>query len=340
MATIDIENPAELLDYLRQTQRIAMDETPKVFPLKGGVSNRTIWVERLSGEAWVLKQALNKLRVAVDWFSDPVRIHREADGLRWLQQFIPTDAVPDLIFEDHQQHILAMSAIPQPHANWKNMLLAGDIRQNHIQQFAWLLATIHKQAYENRANVAQIFSDRSFFESLRLEPYYGYTASQVPAATDFINALINDTRDQRLTLVHGDYSPKNILVHQDRLILLDYEVIHYGDPGFDLGFSMTHFLSKANHLKEKRQIFAEAASLYWVTYRDALSEIAWLDDLEARVIRHTLSCMLARVAGRSPLEYLTEVERKQQHDAIVYLMIRLPSSIDDLIQTFITSLDK
>src|SRR4051812_45306442 len=114
---LDIERPDELIAYLRQKDRIAAEESPDVQVLAGGVSNRTVLVRRESGEAWVLKQALAKLRVKVDWFSSPERIHREALGLRWLGRFVPGGRLPDFVFEDHDFHVLAMQAVPQPHRN-------------------------------------------------------------------------------------------------------------------------------------------------------------------------------------------------------------------------------
>src|SRR5258708_7020445 len=130
---LDIEQPGALIAYLRATGRIGADEQPVVRVLQGGVSNRTVWVTRSSGEQWVLKQALEKLRVTVDWFSSPERIHHEALGLRWLSQLLPPGTVPDFIFEDHEQHILAMQAVPQPHDNWKTLLFRGQIDSKHGQ---------------------------------------------------------------------------------------------------------------------------------------------------------------------------------------------------------------
>src|SRR3712207_654392 len=120
---LDIEQPGVLLSYLRGTGRIGEEEEPVVHVLAGGVSNRTVLVERPTGEAWVLKQALEKLRVSVDWFSDPERVHREALGLRWLQELAPPGSITPLVFEDHEHHLLAMEAVPEPHENWKTMLL-------------------------------------------------------------------------------------------------------------------------------------------------------------------------------------------------------------------------
>lgn len=334
---LDIEQPDDLIAYLRRAGYIAADETPKIQILQGGVSNRTVLVERDSGESWVLKQALEKLRVAVDWFSSPKRIHREASGLRWLVEIAPPDTLPKFIFEDHDAHILAMEAIPQPHENWKRMLLDGHLNLGHVGQFGMLLGTIHRRAYQRRDEIAPHFEDRSFFESLRLEPYYLYTATQVLEATNFLNALVDETRKTPLTLVHGDYSPKNILVYQNRLILLDHEVIHWGDPAFDIGFSMTHLLSKAHHLREKRADFQQAALHYWQTYFAEIESLDWAKSLESRAVCHTLACLLARAAGRSPLEYLDQNARSRQRQAVLPLMADPPQYIPDVIDRFVRS---
>jgi 5-methylthioribose kinase len=332
---LDIEQPGALLSYLRRTGRIAPDEVPHVHVLPGGVSNRTVLVEREDGESWVVKQALAKLRVKVDWFSSPERIHREAAGLRWLARIAPPGTITPLIFEDHDEHLLAMQAVPQPHENWKTLLLNGQLEDDHVAQFARLLGSIHRQGYLRRQEIEPIFADRGFFESLRLEPYYGYTATQVAPASDFLTKLIAGTLARRDTIVHGDYSPKNILVYDNRLILLDHEVIHFGDPGFDLGFSLTHLLSKAHHLSAKRSQFAAAASAYWATYHQALGDVPFAADLEPRAVRHTLGCLLARVRGRSPLEYLDETERTRQAKAVVRLMSEPPATVAALAERFV-----
>jgi aminoglycoside phosphotransferase (APT) family kinase protein len=218
------------------------------------------------------------------------------------------------------------------------VLLAGRLDSERVRQFARLLGTIHREAHRRRGELAPIFANRDFFESLRLEPYYTFTAARVPAAAVFLDALTRDTRQIGDTLVHGDYSPKNILLHADRMVLLDHEVVHWGDPAFDLGFSLTHLLSKAHFLVDQMPDFADAARCYWQTYLDALGRATWRKDLEPRVVRHALGCLLARVAGRSPLEYLDDARRTAQREAVVPLMQRPPSTVDDLIDQFLTRL--
>lgn len=327
-STVDIEQPQALAGYLRATGRIAPGENPSIRVLAGGVSNRTVLVERASGESWVIKQALPKLRVAVDWFCPPDRAAREALGTRWLNTIAP-DSTSRLVFEDAANYLFAMEAVPQPHENWKAMLLSGRVERDHARQFGALLAAIHRRGYELREHLPPQFADRSYFEALRLEPYYAYTATQIPSAAGFLNELIRRPLERQLTVVHGDYSPKNILVHDGRLILLDHEVIHLGDPAFDIGFSMTHLISKARHLSECRDALIDAALIYWQTYSEAMSRTGIVD--ECACVAHILGCMLARVAGRSPLEYLSSEEKCRQTNAVLTSIVKPPHSVTDTI---------
>ena len=338
---MDIERADALRAYLLEKGVLTDGENVSMTVLKGGVSNRTVLVER-EGDAWVLKQALAKLRVAVDWYSSPERIHREAAGMRFLKRFAPAGSVTPLVFEDETEHVLAMEAVPQPHENWKTMLLQGDLQCGHVRQFATLLGYVHRNAFlanEASGEVAEAFADRNYFEDLRLEPYYLYTAERVPEAADFLNALVEDTRKRPFTLVHGDYSPKNVLVHKDKLILLDHEVIHFGDPAFDVGFGTTHLLSKAHHLPKMRKAFAEAAVDFWTQYRRTLGELPFAASLETYAVRHTLGCLLARVAGRSPLEYLDDEEKGRQKRVVLDFMKDEPSSVPQLVHRFTKGLD-
>ena len=334
---LDIEQPDALLAYLRVAGRIAADESPTVTILKGGVSNRTVLVERQKGEGWVLKQALARLRTQAEWFSDPARIEREAAGIQWLSKIAPAGSITPLCFTDFEHDLLCMRAVPMPHENWKSLLLAGSVSDDHVEQFGSLLGVIHRRGRELSHETACLFEDRSFLESLRLEPYYEYTAQQVPAAAPFLDRLVTETRERRLTVVHGDYSPKNVLVHNGQLVLLDHEVIHFGDPAFDIGFAMAHFLRKAHHLPRHWGVFAAAAGTFWRAYSAAFPLALEMNDA---CVRHSLGCLLARVAGRSPLEYLNVEERERQKRVIVELMQGPPASVDGFAEEFVKGIEQ
>ncbi len=336
---LDIERPEELLGYLRAQGILGPEGLPAMRTLLGGVSNRAVLVEIPPRSPFVVKQALSRLRVAVEWRAEPARIHREARALEYLSSLVPSGSVPQLLFEDRHHHLIGMSAVPRPHRNWKELLLEGQLSLDHVGQFAILLGTIHSKSSVDPGLARGEFADRSFFESLRMEPYYRYSAQQVVAAGPFFGRLIEETLAARLALVHGDYSPKNILIYRDGLVLLDHEVVHFGDPAFDVGFSLTHLLSKAIHVAGRRRDFLEAARIYVRRYLECLEGMEWRGELEPRAVRHTLGCMLARVVGRSPLEYLAPAEQQTQLRFVLQWIPRPQPRLSDLIDAFSEELD-
>lgn len=330
---IDIEDTSQLRAYLVRNRLIEDAEPARIQRLPGGVSSRTMLIERASGERWVAKQALAALRVHVEWLSSPERSTREADGARALASLLPQGAVPQVIFEDKAQHLFVMLAAPASARNWKTMLLGGEVEADHFRLAGSLLGRIHRGGATRREDFATRFSDTSFFESLRLEPYYEYTAVEVPEAARFLFGLCQDARSRRLSLVHGDFSPKNLLVDSDGMILLDHEVIHFGNPAFDCGFVLAHFLSKAHHLPASRQSLVEGISAFWGAYLNAAGPSSAAEDEAAA---QGLGCLLARVAGRSQLEYLTSGEKQRQRRACVVMMQAPPVSVSRLVANFVS----
>ena len=152
-------------------------------------------------------------------------------------------------------------------------------------------------------------------------------------ARGFLEQLIEDTRARRLALTHGDYSPKNVLIAGGKLILLDFEVIHVGDPAFDIGFSFAHLLAKAYHLPGARESFLQMARAYWRAYSQALTPQLGKPVAEGAP-RHSLACLLARMAGRSPLEYLDQRQRNELTSVALDLMAREPSDMPNLINQY------
>ena len=333
-ATIDIEDSRQLARYLRDTGRIDCREEPILKNLSGGVSNKTVWLQRSCGQAWVIKQALPKLRVRSDWFSDPARIEIEANGLRYLPRVAPKGSITSLVFQDTAQNLLAMEAVPEPHQNWKQQLLCANVQREFFGRFAELLGSIHRESFNLRNELEPIFAEKRFFQTLRLEPYYEYSAESVPQAEAFLKELVTGTLSRSDTLVHGDFSPKNVLIHEERLILLDHEVLHFGDPAFDIGFSLTHFLSKALHVQEQRLALIEGARCYWSRYLGEVRGLPWAANLDLRAAKHALACILARVCGRSPLEYLSDEERLIQRRVAIEMIEENFTTVDRVIAGF------
>ena len=324
---MNIENPKTLNNYLFKHGLIKEGESLSCKMLTGGVSAKTVYVEK--SNPIVIKQALQQLKTKSEWFSDPARILIENKGLKWLYGQLPKGSVPQPIFCDEENHLLIMEAITPPAENLKELLLKGIINEFYIKAFGELLGTIHHKGLHD-PEASKTFHDRDFFINLRMEPYYQFTSQKLSQFRPFYVELIQSTLDHQITVVHGDYSPKNILIKDNRLILLDHEVIHFGDPAFDVGFSLTHFLSKANHLKDPA--FVDAAKLSWDSYRSIFNYER--DNFEQRCVKHLLGCMLARVHGKSPLEYLAANEQKWQYETVSSLINEMPHRLTQLFESY------
>lgn len=321
---MNIENKSELINYLRIKHGINAKDTDEFTILRGGVSNKAILYE---GEAFslVVKQALKKLRTESPWYSNPERLKVEANALDWLNRTLPDNTVPKRIFFDEKENILGMEAVSQPHDNLKELLLSGFPADDLIVKMGELLGAIHSNGFGDDY-AKKLFSDQTYFRNLRIEPYYEYTSGEKPELKKFFVDLISSSCGIRHTIVHGDYSPKNILVKNKHLVLLDHEVMHYGDPAFDVGFALTHFLSKSNHFNDSSLM--KYASIFWSSYK---ARVLFPDSLfEERCVNHTLACLMARVHGRSPLEYLTATQKLRQSEitsTLIYEKLKTPSQL-------------
>ena len=252
--------------------------------LSGGVSGDVV----LTDEGHVRKQFLPKLKVAMEWLSDPRRVFREIDSLRAWGRIVGPESVPQVLAVEPESFAYTMTYAEGP--SWKDQLMAGEVRVSIAHELGRRLALVHRKP---DADAARTLAGQGFFYELRVEPYYETTARRhpdLPIRADF-------TRE---TLVHGDYSPKNILVHKDGIWVLDHEVAHWGDPVFDLGFMLNHLMIKAFIFADSR--YGDAAQAFLDAYG---AEPA----LEARTMVHLAVLMLARVDGKSPLAYLSEEQR-------------------------------
>jgi 5-methylthioribose kinase len=283
-------------------QRLGMDAGEiAVWELTGGVSNAVLRV-RLTGQAdLVLKQSLGQLRTKEVWLCERERIFSEQAALELLEGVAPEGSLPRILFADPANYLIAMSAAEEEAPTWKEELLAGRVDLGLCRQAAALQA-----AFWRAGTGGERFADLALFEQLRLDPYYRFTAGRHADLERYFAAAAEQARQQRVGLTHGDWSPKNFLVQGGgRLFSIDYEVMHYGDPSFDVAFLLNHFLLKGWRAPQWRGLYAAGALGYW----EALPK-PW-EWLEEGTIRHLGCLQLARVDGKSPVEYLSELQRVQ-----------------------------
>jgi len=304
------DSRAPILDALRRLGLLPPGIVPVAEPLTGGVSS-DIWRVDLGDQRLCVKRALPRLKVAQDWQAPVERNGFEVAWMEVAAASVP-GAVPKLVAVDKQAQLFAMEYLdPAAHALWKAQLRDGVLEDATAAAVGQRLARIHA-ATAGRPEIAARFRSDAIFHAIRLEPYLEATARRHPDLATPIARLVARTARTRHALVHGDVSPKNILVGPAGPIFLDAECAWYGDPAFDLAFCLNHLLLKAlwrpQHRAGYRTLFDTLAASY-------LAGCVWepADAVEARAAALLPALFLARVDGKSPAEY---VETERARDSV------------------------
>lgn len=308
--TIDL-SPETAGRYLAEAGRVP-DEDVEAERLGGGVSNRVVRVRR--GETClVLKQPRPNLAVEEDWPADVDRVHNEAAATRAYESILTgTDlaaTVPSIVFEDRENHVIGMECAPDAARMWKADLLEGRVDDRIATVVGRVLGAVHRETADDPEALAP-FENKRPFDQLRIDPYHRTVAARHPDVADEVERLNERLLSADRTLVHGDYSPKNVLVEgrDPRVWILDFEVAHRGDPSFDTAFLLNHLHIKSVYNGDRREAYLTAARKFWAAYA---AEVPW--EIEAETVEELGALMLARVDGKSPVEY---VEREATKDAL------------------------
>lgn len=293
------------------------DEVHSIHRLTGGVASDIATVS-FGSRTVCVKFALQKLRVKEDWFAPE---HRGQAEFAWLQAAarIEPQAVPALFGWSQSENGFAMEFLHSPDIYlWKSELLNGRKDSGEAAAVANTLGLIH--AASTAADFDRsAFDNSADFESLRLEPYLRFTARQHTDVAGTLNALADQLYASRQVLIHGDISPKNIMFRAGKPVILDAECATMGDPCFDVAFAINHLVLKSFHLPQSRQNLRQAVLQFWEHYRQHINWEA-APDLESRIARLLPALMLARVDGKSPVEYLNENSRHRvRHCALTLL---------------------
>lgn len=309
-------NADALIPRFRASDWLDATGPARVTPLTGGVSSDIVLIET-AHRRLVVKSALAKLKVRDDWFADVSRNRVEQDYFQYAASIVP-DSVPHILGGDAADGWFAMEYLGDGLENWKTALLAEKIDPAVARRAGEVLGRLHAASWDDPA-ARDRFDTLDNFHALRIEPYLLTSAERVPQAAAFLRAEAGQLAATRLALVHGDFSPKNLLTGPDRLVILDAECGWFGDPAFDTAFLLTHL-----HLKALLHPAAAAlVPAFWSAYAGAVGK-----ELESRTIRLLLCLLLARVHGKSPVEYLDESRRDFVSRFVLAHLAQPPDRLD------------
>jgi aminoglycoside phosphotransferase (APT) family kinase protein len=299
----DATAQAQVTGALARLGLLQGDEAPRFTRLAGGVSSDIWRVDLVSGPVCV-KRALPKLRVQQDWFAPVERNAYEAAWMRFAAAVVP-EAVPELLGQDETAGILVMAYLdPDSHRLWKADLQEGHADPDVARAVGNRLVRIHARS-ANDPKVAATFATDQIFYDIRLEPYLVASARAHPDRADALHGLVETTARTKGALVHGDVSPTNILVGPRGPVFLDAECAWYGDPAFDLAFCLNHLLLKCLWTPGAAHRFLDCFDVLATAY---LAGVGWEPQgaLEARAAGLLPGLFLARIDGKSPVEYVAE----------------------------------
>jgi len=298
-----------LYPALRRMGLIGPEDSPPFTALAGGVSSDIYRVELAKGPVCV-KRALPKLKVSAVWEAPVERNRWEVAWMRTAAAIVPA-FVPRVLADDAESRAFAMEFLaPEGHPVWKAQLRDGTIDVSTAAEVARRIVAVHR-ATAGDAEVKRRFATDAIFHSIRLEPYLLATARRHPDRAEALAHLAEVTASNRRALVHGDVSPKNILVGPGGPILLDAECAWYGDPAFDLAFCLNHMLLKCLWRPQWRDAYLACFDALAASY---LAGVDWeaAEAIEARVARLLPGLFLGRVDGKSPAEYVTDGRDKDR----------------------------
>ena len=292
---------AEIVDSLRQAGLV--DGPAEYVRLTGGISSN-IWKVTTPAGSFCVKRALPQLDVAVEWRVPVERNAFEVDWYRIADELVPGGA-PEVLAHDPDAMMFAMAFLdPDDFKLYKDELRDGRAAPDVAAEVGRRLARIHGGT-AGRPELKDVFPRNDIFHAIRLEPYLEATAGKHPDLRDVLFALSERTHVTRLTMIHGDVSPKNILIGPDGPVFLDAECACIGDPAFDLAFCLNHFLLKCLWTPRAIPDFLDCFDAMTRAY---LAGVDWEspDAMEARTASLLPGLFLARVDGKSPVEYVTE----------------------------------
>ncbi|MBE2205530.1 MAG: phosphotransferase [Chthoniobacterales bacterium] len=285
-------------------------------PLGGGVSCE-IHVVTQEDRAFVVKRALERLRVAADWRADVSRNTVEYDFYKSLAEPL-SGGLPEAYFHNPVRGYFTMEYLGGEWSNWKESLLQGRFDPLHGERAGALLAKLHSATWRDDRLLLR-FDTTENFRQLRTDPYLRTTAEKHPAVREMLMAEADRLESSRICLVHGDFSPKNLMIRDHRMVLLDAEVAWFGDPAFDAAFLQAHFFLKGIFHAPHDTLWEIVAESAWEAYCAGLGTLRD-QNLEFRCVRLLAILLLARVDGKSPVEYLSpsrqEVVRAFALDAL------------------------
>ena len=291
----------------------------EITSLSGGVSS-SVWLIEDGSTRLVAKSPLAKLRTPAAWFSDISRGRVEYVTLQLLSSLTP-EHVPKVLHFDDSLPLVVMTAAPAGWNDWREALLTAQASPNWVgstevaqsvgSSLGAVLADWHNNSTDSELLPRELLTgDR--LRQLRTDPFHRAASAHMatPELASKMLWLAEELEGVQACLAYGDFSPKNVLVGNEGLWVIDAETAHWGHPVLDTAFLSAHLILKATHRPEISGAMQGAWHSFTGAYQRSAASESLKDLATARLGEHTGAILAARVLGVSQSNYLSAHSRE------------------------------
>lgn len=192
------------------------------------------------------------------------RFSCERAAIRYLDLLLDERVTAPIVFFDESEKVICMPDFGVTN-RLDQLLISGGVDLSVFKKLGVLLADIHRKSRGNKA-LEVLFSNDLYHE-------WKMNGKEC-------------LKKNKITFVHNDLSLENIFVlGREKIFLLDFEGVCYGDPAQDAGFFLAHLFLDYYHKPERKT--KKVILLFWRSY---LHSLCFNEEqlLEKNVISHIL----------------------------------------------------
>lgn len=222
---------------------------------------------RIATPRWkrVLKQPLVSLRGHEVGMASPKRAEREVECLRFLSKILHTHSVPEIFHHDVENHLFIMQDLALNAEGWNKCFDHREIGAELAARVGAALGDLHQITHGNEEAMHR-FGDKSFFHEVQITSLYAPLFDLHPRLSDSIGSHAALLASSHLCLVHGDFQPSNILLREERLAILDWDMSHFGHPSFDSAYLMAYLTFETLKHPQRRDAWLPRLTSFWNAY--------------------------------------------------------------------------
>lgn len=286
----------------------------------GGILN---YVYRVASDGKVvyLKQALENVKhegkIGKDLASIPKeRLQYEEKYIETIRPLLPREIeLPEILLYDAENNILALSDVKRNGILLEKSMLNGNFNKNTAYLLGKFLGIQNKKTIGKniviRGSEENDIENWHLFLNMRTRGILqrGEFSDSVKEEVERMYQMAKDKYTYKVVM-NTDCCPKNVFERKDGIGLVDFEqATGAGDPAYDLGFLIGHYLIMSVIRKDKMFDAINAIRKIMDGYNEEMNLLKD-NNHDERLIKYAGMIILYRISSSSPAPYIDRSNTK------------------------------